>query len=397
MSSLSAGRRFLVGVLGFALVGCAQTPPGPTPPSTPQRAPEPAGSAEPTASGVEGTCDALVAGMDLKAAAGQLVMVGVTGALDDAATKAIKAAKIGSAVLMGASGDGVSGTKARTDAIRNAGDSHGVLIGVAQEGGTATPLTGSGFTQMPSAAQQAKLSQEELMSKAAVLGRELKAAGVNLNLAPVADVVPESKLTSQPVGQLERGYGTDPQQVAAKVSVVVDGLQSSGIGATVKHFPNLGQVSGGVDGTAKVVDDVTTVDDPALAPYRQTIDEGVASVMISTIYYSKIDGSEPAVFSQKVVGMVRELGFEGVITSDDLGAATTVADVPAKLRAVKFLQAGGDLAISVDPAVATEMVAGLVAAGEADPKFAAKIKAAAVRVMTLKGRLGVTSCQPAVG
>lgn len=399
MRTATNGRRLLAGLLGFALVGCAQTPPDPTPqrPSA-SVAPETSGSADPTGSGVAGTCDALVDSMDLKAAAGQLVMVGVTGALDDAEAKAIKNSQIGSAILMGSSNDGVSGTKARTDAIRKAGDAHGVLIGVDQEGGTVVRLKGNGFTPMPSAEEQAKLSDEELTSKGALWGKELKASGVNLDFAPVADVVPQSKVkTNEPIGKLGRGYGTDPKQVAAKVSAVMNGLQSSGVGATVKHFPNLGQVVGHTDFAAKVVDDVTTANDPALAPYRQAIDEGVASVMIATAYYNKIDGSAPAAFSPKVIKIVRELGFEGVITSDDLGAAKAVADVPAKQRAVKFVKAGGDLALSVDPAAATAMVAGLVAAGESDPTFAAQIKASAVRVMTLKGRLGVTPCQPAVG
>ena len=64
---------------------------------------------------------------------------------------------------------------------------------------------------------------------------------------------------------------------------------------------------------------------------------------------------------------------------------------------MKFVQAGGDLAISVDPAAASAMVAGLVEAGQADPELAARIKQSAARVMTLKGRLGVTACSPARG
>ncbi|WP_246227667.1 glycoside hydrolase family 3 N-terminal domain-containing protein [Propioniciclava coleopterorum] len=404
-------RGVLVGLVGFALVGCAQVQPGgpspspgspggsTPPPTTPGHTAAPTTPAgTPTASGPGNTCDALARAMDLRTAAGQLVMIGVTGALDDAEAKAIKNSHIGSAILMGSTSDGVSGTKARTDAIRKAGGAHGVLIGVDQEGGSVVRLKGSGFTAMPSAAQQAKLSDAELTGKAATWGKELRAAGVDLNFAPVADVVPASKQSSnEPIGKLGRGYGSEPDQVAAKVGAVVDGFQRSGIGATVKHFPNLGQVTGNTDFAAKVVDDVTTADDPALAPYRTAIDADVASIMISTAYFSKIDGSAPAAFSPKVIAIARSLGFDGVITSDDLGVAKAVADVPAKQRAVRFVKAGGDLAISVDPAAATAMVTGLVEAGEADPAFADQVKASAARVMTLKGRLGVTTCSPARG
>ncbi len=404
-------RRGAAALLGLALVGCAQvqptTPPGATTPAPPRgtasAAPTagPGGTATPGTpppSGVGGTCDAVAASMDLATAAGQLVMLGVHDDLDAAETKALQTAKIGSAILMGSSSAGVSGTKARTDAIRKAGGAHGVLIGVDQEGGTVVRLKGTGFTDMPSAAQQAKLSDAELTAKATTWGKEMKAAGVDLDFAPVADVVPAAKQASnEPIGKLGRGYGSDPEQVAGKVAAVIAGFDDAGLGATVKHFPNLGQVVGNTDFAAKVVDDVTTADDPALTPYKRAIEADVASVMMSTAYFSKIDGSAPGAFSPKVVGIVRDLGFDGVITSDDLGVAKAVAGVPAKQRAVKFVQAGGDLAISVDPAAASAMVAGLVEAGQADPELAARIKQSAARVMTLKGRLGVTACSPARG
>lgn len=404
-------RGTVVALLGLALVGCAQVQPpaapgGPapgTPSSSPTRgvpstATASASPGTPTASGLDSTCDAVVAGMDLPTAAGQLVMLGVHDTLDAAESKVLREAKIGSAILMGSSSAGVSGTRSRIDAIRKAGGPHGVLIGADQEGGTVVRLKGPGFTEMPSAAQQAKLSDAALKQQAATWGAQLKAAGVDLDFAPVADVVPVAKQgTNEPIGKLGRGYGSDPDQVAAKVTAVIEGFADAGVGATVKHFPNLGQVVGNTDFAAKVVDDVTTADDPALKPYRAAITSDVASVMVSTAYFTKIDGSAPAAFSPTVVGLVRGLGFDGVITSDDLGVAKAVADVPAKQRAVKFVRAGGDLAISVDPAAAATMVAGLVEAGQADPAFAARIKASAARVMTLKGRLGVTSCAPARG
>lgn len=401
----------LAGLIGVALVGCAQAPVG-TPPAPPPGTPTPSGSASatagfppPTASGSAsgtptasappaGTCDALGRGLDLKAAAGELVMVGVTGSLDAAEQNAIQGSQIGSVILMGSSTAGVSGTKQRTDAVRRVGGPHGVLIGVDQEGGNVTRLKGSGFSEMPSAAQQAKLSDAALQAKAAGWAREMVQAGINIDFAPVADVVPASKQrTNEPIGKLGRGYGSDPAAVSDKVAAVVKGFQGAGLGATVKHFPNLGQVTGNTDFASKVVDDVTTADDGALAPYRAAIKADAASIMVATAYYSKIDGTEPAAFSPKVVGIVRQLGFTGVITSDDLGVAKAVASVPPKQRAVKFVEAGGDLAISVDPAAATAMVAGLVEAGEKDPALAQRIKESAGRVMTLKGRLGVTSCK----
>ncbi len=92
-------------------------------------------------------------------------------------------------------------------------------------------------------------------------------AGVHLDLAPVADVVPADKLRSnEPIGKLGRGYGADPEQVAGKVAAVIAGFDDAGLGATVKHFPNLGQVVGNTDFAAHVVDDVTTAGRPRRSP-----------------------------------------------------------------------------------------------------------------------------------
>ena len=388
----------LVGLVGLVFTGC-QTPVGPAPapssgPASTATASSPSASASPTPTPTPlSTCQRVAADLSLEDAAGQLVMMGVTGSLDAAETKVLKNSRIGSVILMGTTTDGVKGTASRVAAIRKAGGGHGVLVGVDQEGGSVRRLKGSGFTAMPAAADPAAMSDADLRAKAQGWGRELATAGVNLNFAPVVDVVPTAKAsTNEPIGVLKRGYGSTPEQVADKATAVIEGFQQEKVGATVKHFPNLGQVTGNTDFAAKVVDDVTTADDPALLPYRRAIAADVASIMVSTAYFTRIDGSSPAAFSPAVVGLVRELGFTGVITSDDLGVAKAVADVPARQRAVRFVQAGGDLAISVDPAAASAMVAGLVEEAQADAEFAARLRASAGRVLELKDRLGVASC-----
>ncbi len=82
--------------------------------------------------------------------------------------------------------------------------------------------------------------------------------------------------------------------------------------------------------------------------------------MVATAWYPRIDPDAPAAFSPAVVALLRDdLGFDGVIASDDLGVAKAVAGVPAAQRAVRFVRAGGDLAISVDaPAVLAMVVRG---------------------------------------
>ena len=96
---------------------------------------------------------------------------------------------------------------------------------------------------------------------------------------------------------------------------------------TAKHFPGLGRVTGNTDTTAGVTDTVTTRTSTDITPFRAAISAGAHLLMVSSAYYSRIDASHPAVFSPTVIrGMIRgDLGFTGVVISDDLGNAKQVA------------------------------------------------------------------------
>lgn len=90
--------------------------------------------------------------------------------------------------------------------------------------------------------------------------------------------------------------------------------------------------------------------------------------------YDQVDPDNPAVFSSTIVtGILRErMGFGGVVTSDDLGAAVAVAGYPVADRGLAFLRAGGDMAVVADSAAAQQMAAATLAAAQADPQFASK-------------------------
>lgn len=400
------GRRLLLpataAVLVLAACSPVASPPTPSPdasPGTPAAsaspgtpAASPPATTSPATSPAAGACAAAAKALTLRQQAGQLVMMGVTGSLDAAERRALEASEFGSVILMGTSTDGVAGTRARTDALQQAGAS-GVLVAVDQEGGLVQRLKGSGFDTMPSAVDQARLSDAELRTAAARWGRQLAAAGVHLDLAPVADVVPAARVrTNEPIGRLDRGYGSDPAVVGAKVAAFVTGMRQAGVATSAKHFPNLGQVVGNTDFASGVVDDVTTADDAALEPYRAAVGAGVQTIMVGTARYTRIDPAALAAFSPKVVSLVRALGFDGVIVSDDLGVAKAVADVPAAQRAVRFVRAGGDLAIAVDVPSATAMAEGLASAAAADPALAELVGASTRRVLALKDALGVETC-----
>lgn len=397
----------LLSAAGALLAGCASSAPAPTsasaPATTPAQMTTPAqATASPTNGGVTTTsaptdaCAAQLAEMSVEARAAQLVMMGIQDSLDSAERAILAETPFGSTILLGRHDDGVLGVRNRVDALAEYGGATGMLVAIDQEGGLVQRATGPGFDTIPAARDQAQRTPAQLTEDATRWGSQLAEAGIWLNLAPVADVVPAHKTRSnQPVGALGRGYGADPETVAAYVTAFIDGMHAAGVGTSAKHFPGLGEVEGNTDHTGGVVDSDTTAQGASLEPFRAAIAADSETVMIATAVYDKIDPDHRGAFSAEVIGLLRaDLGYDGVIISDDLGAAQAVADVPGGERAIRFVRAGGDLAISASPSIAQEMVADLVAAADADPDFAHRIDESALRVLHLKRDLGVTTCAP---
>jgi beta-N-acetylhexosaminidase len=196
------------------------------------------------------------------------------------------------------------------------------------------------------------------------------------------------------VGVSRRTFGTEPGAVGSGVLAFTDGLSRAGIAAAVKHFPGLGQVRANTDHTANVRDTTTDGDSASIEPFRRAITAGVPVVMVSSAVYTRIDATQPAAFSRPVVtDLLRtQLGFAGVVISDDLGRAVAVAAVPAAQRAVRFVAAGGDLVLTVDPRTAGPMIDALVARAAADPAFATALTASARRVLDVKHAQGLLRC-----
>ncbi|QGF23964.1 glycoside hydrolase family 3 N-terminal domain-containing protein [Raineyella fluvialis] len=251
---------------------------------------------------------------------------------------------------------------------------------------------------MPSAADQGRWAPDDLTTQATRWGQDLHGAGVDVDLAPVADVVPaDLAAVNQPVAKWGRGFGSDPAAVSAHVAAAVTGLRAGGTGAAVKHFPGLGQVVGNTDVATGVTDDRTTRGDALLAPFAAGISAGTDMVMVSSARYSRIDPAQPAIWSEVVIrDMLRgDLGWHGVVVSDDLGVAAQVQSVPAGERAVRFLAAGGDVAVTVDPALADDMVSAIADRVGSDPAFAASVQESVVRVLDLKVEHRRAHCRPA--
>jgi beta-N-acetylhexosaminidase len=235
---------------------------------------------------------------------------------------------------------------------------------------------------------------QTLQDDAATWGAQLRAAGVNLNFAPVMDVVPPGgDDTNQPIGVLHREYGHDPATAGAHGTAFLRGMREAGIDGTLKHFPGLGRVQGNTDVTAGVVDTVTTANDPYLQAFAQGIAAGADMVMVALATYTQIDPNRLAAFSPTVMRLLRgTYGFTGVVVSDDLGATAAVADIPPATRANNFLDAGGDLIISKTAAATDAMIAGLHARFQSDATFRTRVLQSARRILAVKARWGLLPC-----
>lgn len=275
-----------------------------------------------------------------------------------------------------------------------AGTKVGMLVAADQEGGEVQQLTGEGFTSMPSGLEQAQ--DPNLRASAKAWGTELKNAGVNVNLAPVADTVPtEIGTANEPIGKYGREYGSTPAAAGKGAQDFARGMQDAGVEPTVKHFPGLGRITGNTDLSATGITDTTaTTKDPYLAPFATNIKGGTKIVMVGSAHYSQIDGETPAMFSQKIVdGMLRkDMGFDGVTITDDVGAAKAVAATPVGERATKFVAAGGDIVLTADQSQVPTMVAALQQKAVKDAAFDKQMQASVTRVLTLKEEMGLLSC-----
>ena len=399
----------MAALLGAALAGCASSAAPPaassstsstaasasssvpgTPPAT--SASSSPGDADGLPPALEDEVTAALAGLDRRAQVAQLFVVGVPLA-DLSGAGALAAQGVGGIFLRGRSTIAAGDLAAIT--ARWAGPAPGLRPWIAadQEGGQVQALSGPGFRRLPSAVGQGQLPAADLAALADGMGADLAAGRVSLDLAPVADVVPAgTEAGNAPIGAHDRQYGSTPAAVVAAAGTVVGGLGAHGVTATLKHFPGLGRVRENTDDNAGVTDTETTAGGKQVAAFG-TLSRARERpfVMVSSATYTQIDGSAPAVFSPVVITDVLrgQLGFRGVVITDDVGQAAAVQAVPAGDRAVRFLEAGGTLVLTVRAAVFPEMLDAVLARDAADPAFAATVDAAVRTALVAKARAGL--------
>ena len=350
------------------------------------------------ATAVESCGQRLASAMTPAQRAGQLLMVGLQpGDSSRALAAQVKTQGLGAVIYLGgwSGGSATVTTVSRRLQAAAGGD---LLLAADQEGGQVQQLQGPGFTRLPSARTQASTGVATEEKTIASASRELLKAGVNVNLAPVADTVPTSLgAANQPIGRFRRDFAPgDPATNARYAAAFVRGTLTAGVAPTVKHFPGLGRVTGNTDVTSVgITDRTTSADDPYLEPFRAGIRAGAPLVMVSSARYPRLDPDNQAMFSRAIItGLLRgQLGFHGVVVTDDVGAAKAVADVPVGQRATRFIAAGGDIVLTARASQAATMLKAIAVKRTASPQFGGQVDAAAARVLDLKADLGLVRCR----
>ncbi len=246
----------------------------------------------------------------------------------------------------------------------------------------------NGATRFPRAMAFGAAGDPALVREAARLTAvESRALGVHVNFAPVADV---NNNPRNPVINI-RSFGEDPVQVGVMVRAAVEGLQSGGVVATLKHFPGHGDTA--VDthlGLATVSHDRDRLDRVELVPFRAGVAAGAGAVMVAHVELPAIDPQPgPATFSRVVVrGLLRhELEFSGVVYTDGMLMEAVNAIAEPGEAAVRAIEAGLDVVLdSPDPRAAAAALKGALASGRLTRT---QLEGSAGRVLSQKARLGL--------
>jgi len=215
-----------------------------------------------------------------------------------------------------------------------------LLIAIDQEGGPVRRLR-EGFPEFTGAAGLGRQNDlAKTRAEAAELGRALSTIGINCNLAPVADLLsPQSRVLK------ERCFGEQPSLVAAQVKAYIEGLQKVGIAACVKHFPGHGTVVEDSHERLPVASLSRSELKPHLLPFAGAVKAGVRMMMAAHLSFPAIDAhSVPfsRVFLEDIAR--RELGFVGVLVSDDFDMAAVLGPSLAEVM-VEGITAGLDLVL----------------------------------------------------
>jgi beta-N-acetylhexosaminidase len=270
--------------------------------------------------------------------------------------------------------------KALVNSFKDAIGSDDLLVLIDQEGGRVQRLQPPHWRKLPPGAAYGKLYGED--PKLAVqavraifqlVAMDLRALGINTDCVPVLDLPAPGM--SEAIG--DRAFGPDPEMIAELGRAVADGLLAGGVLPVMKHLPGHGRATADSHQVLPVVDATfEALADRDFVPFRALKDLPIA--MTAHILYPGIDRSGPATTSRLVVDTIirGEIGFDGLLLSDDIGMEALAGSVGERAAAV--LAAGCDLALQCSGKLA-EMIETAATVGELEGRSEERFLAALAR------------------
>jgi beta-N-acetylhexosaminidase len=258
-----------------------------------------------------------------------------------------------------------------------------VAVAVDDEGGRVQRIDALDG-QLPSArSMAANLPLEQVYELAVKRGSQLRARGVTVDFAPSVDV------SSQPDGAVigDRSFSRDPMIVARYAGAFARGLRDAGVLPVFKHFPGHGRATGDSHRGAIRTPPLAELREVDLLPYRQLLDGQPAAVMIGHLDVPRLtEPGTPASLSPAALALLRDqLGFDGLVVTDDLGAMAAITDRVDLPRAVRqSLAAGVDMALWVTPNRLAEVLDHLEQAVAVGSLPESRVNAAVAHVLTAK-------------
>ncbi len=339
----------------------------------------------------------------LEQMAGQMIIVGFQG--DSAGDKSVKAmaaeiaaGDVGGVMFLKTNVASLKAVKAMNAVFRAASPDLPPFLTLDQEGGLVERLTKDvGFKEVPNAASVAvDDTPAEAEKLYAGMARGIADLGFTVNFGPVADlnINPNNEI----IAKYGRSFGKSAATVAKYDEAFIAAHHAAGLLTALKHFPGHGSSTG--DSHTGFVDISKTWSAAELGPYKTLFADGYADfVMVGHLYhsaYSKDAKAQlPASLSpQWIAGVLRsDLGFEGVVISDDLEMGAIRKEFGLKDTVLRAVRAGLDVLLFSNTAayhagLADEVRAILVAEAEADPAFEARIEESYARIVALKQRIG---------
>jgi beta-N-acetylhexosaminidase len=314
---------------------------------------------------------------------GQLVVLRFAGTTPPAyVRRALRSNRVAGTILFRDNATDPDQTRALTRSIRDAAAKNPPpLVCLDQEGGGVRILPWA----PPTASEPDQAAAGTVGTDAKAAATALRREGVNVTLAPVADVpdVAGSAIAG-------REFSGDPEAAAKDVAAAVGGWRAGGVLPTLKHFPGLGGASTNTDFGSATVDRTRDQLQEDLVPFRAGIAAGAPLVMLSHAIYPALDPGHIASQSPAIAhDLLRtELGFKGVSMTDSLEAAAVRAVTPDPGEAaLASINAGVDLILTTGRGSYIHVFRAVLAEARSDPEFRARVAESAARVLELRAQL----------